>query len=85
MTSVIYINEEQVPRVYPNPVSDILIVESDAEIESLRIFDIQGRLLSTVSVNTKIFELDFSQFAEGTYLVTVLTATNSYNTLVIKE
>ncbi len=85
LTSVIYINKEKVPRVYPNPVSDKLIIESDIEIESLRIFDIQGRLLSTVSINSQIFELDFSKFAEGSYLVTLITKGKSYNKLVVKE
>jgi hypothetical protein len=72
-------------KLYPNPVEDVLRIEADAEIKSFSIFDIQGRLLSTVIVNSQTFELDFSQYPEGSYLVTVLTATNSYNTLVIKE
>jgi hypothetical protein len=85
LISGIYINEERIPKVYPNPVSDILIVESDTEIESFNIFDIQGRLLSAVSVNSQSFEFDFSKFAEGTYVVTLITKGKSYNKLVVKE
>jgi hypothetical protein len=85
LTSGIFKHYEKVPKLYPNPVTDILIIESDTEIESLNIFDIQGRLLSTVNVNTQVFEFDFSQFSEGTYLVNVITAARSFNTLVVKE
>jgi hypothetical protein len=81
----IYFNEEMAPRLYPNPVSDILKIESDTEIESMSIFDIQGRLLSAVNVNSFSFEFDFSQFTAGTYIITLITTANSYNSIVLKE
>jgi len=72
-------------KVYPNPVSDRLIIESDTEIKFLKIFDMQGRILSAVNINSQKYEFDFSRFAKGTYLVTVITERNSSNTLIIKE
>jgi hypothetical protein len=85
LTSGIFSHYEKFPKLYPNPVYDILTIESDTEIESLNIFDIQGRLLSTVNVNSQVFQIDFSKFSQGTYLVTVITTARSFNTLIVKE
>jgi len=80
-----YINDERILRIYPNPVEDILRIEADAEIKSLSIFDIQGRLLSTVNINSENFELDVRQFTEGTYIISIRTSGKIYNRLIVKD
>ena len=54
--------------VYPNPAHDLLIVQG-AEMQPLRVFDLQGRLLKAVTAN----ELTVSDLANGTYLLQIGT------------
>jgi hypothetical protein len=72
-------------KLYPNPVSDILRIEADAEIKSFSIFDIQGRLLETVNVSSGRFELDIRHFTSGTYIIRIITSGDIYNRRIVKE
>jgi len=72
-------------KLYPNPVSDILRIEADAEIKSLSMFDIQGRLLETVNVNSDKCEFDIRHYMKGTYIINVVTYGKIYNRIVVKE
>jgi len=71
--------------LYPNPVSDILKIKADHEIISFSIFDIQGRLLVIVNVNSKKYELDIRHFIQGTYIINVITSGESYSRLLVKQ
>lgn len=72
------------PRVFPNPVHDIMIVEMDTEIKSLRLFDIQGRLLSTIEIHGLTGEVDMSQFNKGTYILEIASSEKIYTRLIVK-
>lgn len=54
--------------VYPNPTQDILLVKG-IELQTLRVFDLQGRLLKT----TDDVQVTVSDLASGTYLLQVGT------------
>jgi hypothetical protein len=56
--------------IYPNPASDRLNIETNAKIESLMLFDMQGK---TVLESTNMSDLDVSQLIEGVYILTVKT------------
>ena len=53
---------------YPNPTQDILMIQGIEE-QSLRVFDLQGRLLKTENGT----QVNVSNLAEGTYLLQVGT------------
>jgi Secretion system C-terminal sorting domain/Lamin Tail Domain len=72
-------------RLYPNPVSDILIIEADTEIKSFSIFDIQGRLLETIHVNSDKYEFDIRHYMKGTYIISVINSDKVYSGLIVKE
>ena len=54
--------------VYPNPAHDLLIVQG-AETQTLRVFDMQGRIVVTAETN----EVNVSGLESGTYLLQVGT------------
>jgi hypothetical protein len=56
--------------IYPNPASDRLNIETNAKIESLMLFDMQGK---TVLESTNMSDLDVSQLTEGVYILTLKT------------
>lgn len=72
--------ENETFQVYPNPSSGIIHVKfSDAEIKTLRILDIHGKLLSKITLRSGE-EIDLSTFAPGMYL---LQSNNHTETLII--
>lgn len=75
-------------RVYPNPVVDRLIIESDEPFAKtqISIIDLAGRILftKTWAEQTSKFEIDFSNFQNGSYLVQVKNAGKISNHLIVK-
>jgi hypothetical protein len=72
------------PRVFPNPVHDILSIEGDTEIRSLSLLDIQGRLLRTFEINGLSGEVDVSNFVTGTYILKIRSSEKIYTRLIVK-
>ena len=72
------------PRVFPNPVHDIMIIEADTEIKSLRLLDIQGRLLSVIEIHGPTGEIDMSHFNKGTYILEITSSEKIYTRLIVK-
>ncbi len=70
--------------IYPNPVHDILFIEADTEIRSLKLFDIQGRLLQTIEINGLSGELDIGHFRKGTYILEITSSDKIYTRLIVK-
>jgi hypothetical protein len=66
-------NEIKTNRVtfYPNPVSDIFHIKSDAVIEKLTITDINGKLLFDTELTSNHTELNLNQYIPGIYIVKV--------------
>jgi hypothetical protein len=52
--------------VYPNPARDIINITSD-EPSRMSIYDMQGKLITTIDVNSSTSELDVSYLSRGTY------------------
>jgi hypothetical protein len=72
-------------HVYPNPVNDILRIESSSEIISISLYDFQGRLLSSENVNREFFESDMRNLPGGLYIIKMVTAGKTYTGKIIKQ
>jgi hypothetical protein len=62
-------------KIYPNPASDIITIDTKTEIiESIKIFDISGKLINDYGNSYSSSEkLDISNYAKGTYFLKVKT------------
>ena len=59
-------------KVYPNPIEDILNIDSKEKIISkIEIIDIQGRLIFKDNYNKNKIEINSSSFENGTYVIKV--------------
>lgn len=56
---------------YPNPVVDVLMIETEKLDLPYRLLDINGKLLKNGSINSSSFELDFTSFPSGIYFLWV--------------
>jgi hypothetical protein len=62
-------------KLYPNPAKDEFYLHSDSIVENevikLTIFDLAGRKVMDISLDSKQKSVDISQLSSGTYVVTV--------------
>lgn len=56
-------------KVYPNPVSSILKVESPSETGHMKIYDLTGKELMSIYLNGRISEFDISSLQNGVYWI----------------
>lgn len=57
--------------IYPNPVKDILYIQSKEEITKAEIYDAAGRILNTTGIKNN--SVDVSDLAKGNYIIRVST------------
>ncbi len=72
-------------EIYPNPVTDELLIKSRFSFDQISIYDIRGRLLSNFKEkNTKLF-IDMSHFPQGIYFVEMKSGNSKETRKIIKE
>lgn len=71
--------------IYPNPASGIIKISADNFINSIELYDIQGRLLQADIVNDAQVQVDLSSRAAGLYFVKVLTEKGVKVEKIIKQ
>lgn len=60
-------------KVFPNPVNDMLKIESNRKIETVRIYNISGVLVKEVNANINKLNVDLNAFNAGSYILKVNT------------
>jgi len=70
--------------VYPNPVTDILNVRSQAVVDDVAVYDILGKLVLKTTPDTVSTTIDMSALNSGVYLVQVTIGGASKTVKVIK-
>ncbi|NQZ77876.1 MAG: family 16 glycosylhydrolase [Ekhidna sp.] len=62
-------------RVYPNPVKDVLHIQSSDQVlsGSVRVKDMAGRIqeVETIAIESGLLEMNFSELEEGLYIVQI--------------
>lgn len=74
--------------VYPNPTSGLVTIQnkSNSNLKNLEIYNIAGQLVQKFNVsNAKNASLDMSQLTNGTYVLKVVSETESNSVKVIKK
>jgi hypothetical protein len=61
-------------KVYPNPVTDRLIIEGINEESNFSLCDINGKVLQSGILNVGLTELNLINLKSGTYLLSVGTS-----------
>lgn len=57
--------------IYPNPTTDKVFVEANAQLESVRVFDLLGRKVLETFPQTEKAEVDFNTLKAGIYLAVI--------------
>ncbi|WP_309641029.1 T9SS type A sorting domain-containing protein [Flavobacterium sp.] len=72
-------------NVTPNPTKNIVHITSKGNITSIQLFDVQGRLLETVTANAEQVDFDLNQKTSGVYFVKIYTVKGMKTEKVVKE
>ena len=67
-TNQAYLNNKV--SISPNPVSDILLINTELELNSIQVLDLRGSVIAVDNSN----ELNVSELAAGTYFLQVITS-----------
>src|SRR5690625_2863636 len=70
---------------YPNPVSDLLHIDSEESINMLEVYSYDGKQVLSMNVSTKNATIDLSELTTGTYLLVARSETKSNMVRVIKK
>ena len=69
--------------VYPNPASDVVNITSDFEIELIRVYNHAGQIVTDQMINSKMYQLNTSEFNSGLYLFQIETTEGTISKRVI--
>ena len=83
--SQVYNFENSFIDVYPNPARDKVFITSKNNINSLKIFDLSGKLCYVDNTISDQHEVDISEFSKGIYTINIIDRKNSYVTKLFVE
>ncbi len=72
-------------KVFPNPTSNILNIESSEEIDRISIVDTEGRMVITREENTPIISMDISFMKSGIYFLHITQQDHTSIRKIVKE
>lgn len=77
------INDETASKisVFPNPVKEILIINSEDVINDIEIYNVNGKLIETIS---DVKGIDFTSYPKGIYFVKLITFDGSVVKKIVK-
>ena len=59
-------------RVYPNPANTQVRIEAENDIHSVKVYDVLGNLVETISANGTSLNVNLSRFSNGVYLFNIV-------------
>jgi hypothetical protein len=71
--------------IYPNPTKDFITINSKNPFSKIEIFDMEGRLIQTITTKYEINQLDFSRFSIGIYMLKIEINGISVTRKIIKK
>lgn len=72
-------------KVYPNPAADITTVSYDKIIESVEVYNINGRKIKTIAVQSKEARINLSNMASGNYILTIVSGAQKGHVSLLKK
>jgi len=70
-------------NLFPNPVSDVLMIDSDIDIEKITLYDSKGNKVKSFDKGSQ--KISFSDYANGMYFIEFQTTEGSFRKQVVKN
>ncbi len=72
-------------QVYPNPTENEIYIKSETTINSIQLYDGQGRLLLTKLISDNLAKIDLTSYSAGMYFVTISSDKGIKTEKIIKK
>ncbi len=72
-------------KMYPNPVEDMLNIQSPDSMKEISVFNIAGQKVAAFNPDTTDFQINTSGWSTGTYVVKILTQNQTGIYHIVKE
>ncbi len=72
-------------NVYPNPVLDVLNIDSDSKVSGVTVYDLTGKAVSSHTMAAQKNQINLSKLSPGVYVVTVQTEAGSKTVKILKK
>lgn len=72
-------------RVYPNPVVDVMNIDSPVKVSAVAVYDATGKQVMSTSVNAAKSQVNLSRLAPGVYIVRTQSESGTQSFKVIKK
>lgn len=88
-SNAIDITPEDQFSIYPNPASDKLIIKAvsnHTEAYTIRLYDISGKIIMSLSADSELTELPLHHIEKGVYFLNMITRnSNSFSKIIISR
>ena len=72
-------------KIYPNPVVEMLNIESPNKVKSVSVFDSTGKAVSSYTLNASKSQINLSKLVPGVYVVNIEMENETKSVKVIKK
>jgi hypothetical protein len=79
------VKKNSIFKAYPNPVTDILTIDSQVKIKIINVYDAAGRSIISTDANSNKLTVNLTKLAAGIYIVTAETENGKESVKVIKK
>jgi len=77
VTGIAETDSQNAIDLFPNPVTDVLNINSDEVISTISVTDINGKVVLERSVNNTTAQVNMAAYSSGVYFVKIVSADNS--------
>lgn len=71
-------------KVYPNPFNDIIQIEYNKDIQTVKISNVSGIILKTLKVNSNLISIETKDLKSGMYFIEITTNNQIINRKLLK-
>ncbi len=79
------VNLENHIQISPNPVSDNLYINSDIEINQIKVINTLGQEVKMINASNQAFEIEVNSLAKGLYYISFNTKEGQWTTVFVKQ
>ncbi|UOE40068.1 GEVED domain-containing protein [Chryseobacterium suipulveris] len=72
-------------RVYPNPIVDIVNIDSNSKVSSVQVYDLSGKVVSTHTMNAVKNQINLGKLTPGVYMLKINTESGTQTVKVVKK
>jgi hypothetical protein len=80
-----YFEKDDAVLIFPNPTSNIVQIRTESAIQSIKLYDVQGRVVISKTINNDTSALDIAHLTVGIYFLKIETTQGNYLKKVLKK